>query len=162
MQQISPENHTDDGGSGGSSKDASVNFPLHNRLNDSGAAGATNNERKRRLSFSSTTSTEPEKVSIVRAAGTFFPKNCNDNDSETSSPSQVQQPQPPPQPITRRKSKESVDYSKKCCVVGCNETNDSSHVHCDDCTEVCNYRVVFISFRIIIFYLKWILFITDI
>lgn len=128
MQQTPPENHMDDGGSG-SSKEASANFQPLNRLTDSGSI--CNNERKRRLSFSSSTSTEPEKVSIVRAAGTFFPQNCNDNESDTSPP-----PQLPPPPTTRRKSKESVDYSKKCFVVGCNEANDSSHVHCDDCSEV--------------------------
>lgn len=130
MQQTPPENHVDDGGS---SKEPSASFLSHNRLNDSG--GSSNNERKRRLSFSSSTSTEPEKMSIVRAAGTFFPQNCNDNESETSSPPQVQPPPPPP-PTVRHKSKESVDYSKKCCVAGCNEANDSSHLHCDDCTEV--------------------------
>lgn len=35
-------------------------------------------ERKRKLSFSSTQSNENDKVSVVRAAGTFFPQNCND------------------------------------------------------------------------------------
>lgn len=130
MHQTPPENHADEVGS---SKEVSASFPSHNRLNDSG--GSLNNERKRRLSFSSSTSTEPEKVSIVRAAGTFFPQNCNANESETSSPPQVQPPPPPP-PTIRRKSKESVDYSKKCCVAGCNEANDSAHLHCDDCTEV--------------------------
>lgn len=132
MQQISPENHTDDGGSA-SSKEASVSFTSHNRLNDSG--GSTNNERKRRLSFSSSTSTEPEKVSIVRAAGTFFPQNCNDNESDTS---------PPPvlassslTSSAQLKSKEeNMDYPRKCCVTGCNDSNDSAHMHCDDCSEV--------------------------
>lgn len=115
-----PENHQADDGSS-ASKESPSNFSMQ-RLSDSG--GSSNSDRKRRLSFSSTPSTESEKVSIVRAAGTFFPQNC-DNDSESSPPAS-----------SRRKSKESVDYSKKCSAAGCNQSNDS-HVHCDDCSEVC-------------------------
>lgn len=142
-QQTSPDNHTDDGGS---TKDASASVVPHNQLKD--FSGNTNSERKRRLSFSSSTSTEPEKVSIVRAAGTFFPQNCNDYDSNTSPP-----PPSSSSPLvpTRRKSKE---YSKNCCAVaGCGDANDSSHIHCDDCSEVrfhfC-FIVIFIHFRIVL------------
>lgn len=115
-----PENHVDDGSS--ASKESPSNFSLH-RLSDSGGSGTSNNDRKRRLSFSSSPSNDTEKVSIVRAAGTFFPQNC-DNDSDASPPSS-----------SRRKSKESVEYLKKCSIAGCNQSNDS-HVHCDDCSEV--------------------------
>lgn len=112
-----PDNRADDGSA---SKESPSNFTLH-RLSDSG--GSSNSDRKRRLSFSSSPSNDSEKVSIVRAAGTFFPQNC-DNDSESSPPAS-----------SRRKSKDSADYSKKCSVAGCNQSNDS-HVHCDDCSEV--------------------------
>lgn len=148
QQQTSPENHTDDGGSG-SSKEASTNFVSHNhRLGDSGGS-STNNERKRRLSFSSTTSTEPEKVSIVRAAGTFFPQNCNDNESDTStSPAQASSSSlPSPSTAQNLKPKETMDCLRKCCVTGCNESTDSAHMHCDDCSEVCTMScyVLFIA-----------------
>ncbi|XP_055317113.1 uncharacterized protein LOC129576294 isoform X2 [Sitodiplosis mosellana] len=112
-----PENHGDESSA---SKESPSNFSIH-RLNDSGGSGSS--DRKRRLSFSSSQSNDNEKVSIVRAAGTFFPQNC-DNDSESSPPLS-----------SRRKSKESVDYSKKCSISNCNQPNDS-HVHCDDCSEV--------------------------
>lgn len=137
-QQTSPENHTDDGGSG-SSKEASSSFAPHNRLSDSGGGSHSNSERKRRLSFSSSTSTEPEKVSIVRAAGTFFPQNCNDNENDATTSLLAQ-------PTTRRKSKENTDYLKKCGVAGCNEVSDSSHVHCDHCSEVDIPWILFIVF----------------
>lgn len=112
-----PENHGDESSA---SKESPSNFSIH-RLSDSG--GSSNSDRKRRLSFSSSPSNDNEKVSIVRAAGTFFPQNC-DNDSESSLPSS-----------SRRKSKESVDYSKKCSIANCHQPNDV-HVHCDDCSEV--------------------------
>lgn len=111
-----PENH----GEESSASKESPNFSMH-RLSDSGGSG--NSDRKRRLSFSSSQSNENEKVSIVRAAGTFFPQNC-DNDSESSPPSS-----------SRRKSKESVDYTKKCLISNCNQPSDS-HIHCEDCSEV--------------------------
>lgn len=112
-----PENHTDESGS----KESPTNFSVQ-RLNDSTGSGS--NDRKRRLSFSSSPSNDTEKVSIVRAAGTFFPQNC-DNDAESSPPSSL-----------RRKSKDSVDYPKKCSVSNCSQSNDA-HIHCDDCSEVC-------------------------
>lgn len=115
-----PENHADDGSI--ASKESPPNFSVH-RLSDSGGSGNSNSDRKRRLSFSSSPSNDTEKVSIVRAAGTFFPQNC-DNDSDASPPSS-----------SRRKSKESVEYLKKCSIAGCNQSNDS-HLHCDDCSEV--------------------------
>lgn len=94
-------------------------------------SGSSNNssERKRRLSFSVSPSNDSEKVSIVRAAGTFFPQNCEDE--VDSSPTDV-----------RRKSKESntsdisTTTSKKCHIPYCNQANDS-HIHCVDCSEVC-------------------------
>ncbi|XP_031640146.1 uncharacterized protein LOC116352044 isoform X2 [Contarinia nasturtii] len=117
----SPENHGDESSA---SKESPTNFSVH-RLSDSGGSGcgSGSSDRKRRLSFSSSPSTDNEKVSIVRAAGTFFPQNC-DNDSESSPPA-----------CLRRKSKESVDYVKKCSFSHCNQSNES-HVHCDDCSEV--------------------------
>lgn len=113
-----PENQTDDGSG---AKESPTNFSM-NRLNDSISSGS--NDRKRRLSFSSSPSNDNEKVSIVRAAGTFFPQNC-ENDIESSPPSNL-----------RRKSKDSADYSKKCSVSNCSQSNDA-HIHCDDCSEVC-------------------------
>lgn len=92
-----------------------------NLLNTS--SGSSGSERKRRLSFSSSPSSETnEKVSIVRAAGTFFPRNCDDED-EQQSPSNSQ-----------RKSKDS-NASKKCQLALCSQPNDS-HVHCNECNEV--------------------------
>lgn len=84
-----PENAKDEGST---SKDLPANFSIR--------SSESSYDRKRRLSFSSS-SPNDEKVSIVRAAGTFFPQNC-DNDGESS-----------PSSSLRRKSKESVDYSKK-------------------------------------------------
>lgn len=122
-----PINHTPEnqGDESSASKESPSNFTVQ-RLSDSGAS--SNSDRKRRLSFSSSPSNDNEKVSIVRAAGTFFPQNC-DNDSESSPPSS-----------SRRKSKESVDFTRKCSVSNCNQSNDS-HVHCDDCSEVRRYPI---------------------
>lgn len=97
------------------------------------SCGSTNNngsDRKRRLSFSSSPSNDSEKVSIVRAAGTFFPQNCDDDlDSSTSS--------------GRAKSKNTsaselivpTATAKKCRIAACNLSNDV-HVHCAECPEV--------------------------
>lgn len=121
-----PENQGDENSA---LKESPSNFSML-RLSDSGSViggcgnVSGNSDRKRRLSFSSSPSNDNEKLSIVRAAGTFFPQNC-DNDSESSPPIS-----------SRRKSKDSVDYSKKCRISNCTQQNDS-HVHCDDCSEVC-------------------------
>lgn len=120
--QQSNENQPD--GNSSSKESISPQF-TSNRLSDS--SGSTNNDRKRRLSFTTPPSNETDKVSIVRAAGTFFPQNCDD-DNET--------------PVLRRKSKESssasdfsITVSKKCNVTTCNQPN-GNHVHCDECPEV--------------------------
>lgn len=111
-----------------SSKESTSPQFLSNRLSDS--SGSSTNDRKRRLSFSTSPSNDADKVSIVRAAGTFFPQNCGD-ENETS--------------ISRRKSKESStasDYSmnpsKKCKASTCNQSNEN-HFHCDECSEVFNF-----------------------
>lgn len=100
---------------------------------DSCASNNNGSERKRRLSFSSSPSNDSEKVSIVRAAGTFFPQNCDDDlDSSASS--------------GRNKSKNAslselpMPAAEKCCVSMCSLATDS-HVHCGECSEVCIYYV---------------------
>lgn len=78
------------------------------------------NERKRKLSFSSTQSSENDKVSVVRAAGTFFPQNCNDE---------------PPLALKREEIK-SVDAAKrKCLIDSCPIESPNNHLHCDICNE---------------------------
>lgn len=117
--QISPENaHLD----GSASKDSCTS-------NNNGS------DRKRRLSFSSSPSNDSEKVSIVRAAGTFFPQNCDDDlDSSASS--------------GRNKSKNvssselAMPAAKKCRVSMCSHATDS-HVHCGECSEVCIYYLLY-------------------
>lgn len=123
--QHSIDNQTD---CNSSSKDSiSPQHLTSNRLSNS--SGSSTNERKRRLSFSTSTSpsNDTDKVSIVRAAGTFFPQNCDD-ENESS--------------IARRKSKESSnasDYSvqpaKRCHIENCKQIN-VNHLHCDECSEV--------------------------
>lgn len=117
------ENNADEGMS--ASKDSSFGFSVH-RVSDSGGSGSSNSDRKRRLSFSLSPSNDTEKVSVVRAAGTFFPQNC-DNNCDASSTSG-----------TRRKSRDSAEYLKKCSNTECEQPNDS-HVHCHDCSEVPNF-----------------------
>lgn len=79
------------------------------------------NDRKRKLSFSSTQSSENDKVSVVRAAGTFFPQNCNDD---------------PPLALKKDETK-SVDAGKrKCSVDSSTIESTNSHLHCDVCNEV--------------------------
>lgn len=112
-----------------SSKESTPPQLLSNRLSDS--SGSSTNDRKRRLSFSTSPSNDTDKVSIVRAAGTFFPQNCGD-ENETS--------------VSRRKSKEnsttsdySINPSKKCKTSACNNQSNENHYHCDECSEVYNF-----------------------
>lgn len=89
---------------------------LNESRNDSGA-----NDRKRKLSFSSTQSNENDKVSVVRAAGTFFPQNCNDD---------------PPLSLIKDEVRKFDNGKHKCPVEGCTMDTINAHFHCDACNEV--------------------------
>lgn len=101
----------------------SLNRSHENGSNESVVSTVTI-ERKRKLSFSSSPPSDNEKISVVRAAGTFFPQNC-----EESPPSLL------------KKSKIDVDDKdltvtrKKCEIPACTQNNDF-HLHCDHCEEV--------------------------
>lgn len=120
----SNDNQTD--GNSSSKESSSPQFSV-NRLSDS-SGGSGINDRKRRLSFSTSPSTEADKVSIVRAAGTFFPENCGDEGEMLP---------------TRRKSKENANVSdfsvnaiKKANAIHLNQSN-GNQFQCDECSEVC-------------------------
>lgn len=105
-------------------------------LNNSNGSNSDDSETKSRLSFLSSPASANEKVSIVRAAGTFFPRNGDDENEIDGNISNL-----------KRKYKE-VDASKKCQVPNCKEMS-VQHLHCDECDKVKKFLIYTKSFEMI-------------
>lgn len=99
---------------------------------DSYSSTTNNNgsDRKRRLSFASSPN-DSDKVSIVRAAGTFYPQNCDDDLDSSTSSGRAKSKNTSASEVTVR-----VAGAKKCRLAACHQPIDG-HVHCAECPEVC-------------------------
>lgn len=123
------------------------NYALNRSHNTSDTSDSINesrnetcaNDRKRKLSFSSTQSSENEKVSVVRAAGTFFPQNCNDE---------------APMAFKKDETKSADVGKRKCSIDSCTIETMANHLHCGICNEVrWHLRVMQNAKQILLIYL---------